>query len=451
MFVNDIQDYPGYWFSFIQIILVLFLLGPVNAKTSYIKPHNHNPVHGAPNGAQYNSYQPYNTIFDVLSFGAKGDGVADDTKAFLAAWQAACPIGSATIEIPSEFRFLVGPITLQGPCIAGLVLQIDGTIIAPRNPSKWPKPGLLQWINVKNLHGFTIQGSGTVDGQGSEWWILPEFQLNWLKQLAIRFYTSSNVTIRDIWIQNSPQCHLKFDNCTGVKVSNITISSPADSPNTDGIHLQNSKWVELESSSISCGDDCISIQTGCSNVNIHHIRCGPGHGMSIGGLGKDGSLACVSDIVIQNSTMHNTLYGVRIKTWQGGVGSVESVIFSNIQVSNVKIPIAIDQFYCDRAICLNKTDAVAVSNITYNQINGTYTTQSAYLACSNTIPCTNISMNDVLLTPLTTTAWGLKKALCWNSYGKTQPLLFPNSTDCLEARQPPYRKAPSLNRTNLTC
>lgn len=27
------------------------------------------------------------------------------------------------------------------------------------------------------------------------------------------------------------------------------------------------------------GDDCVSIQTGCSNIHIHHINCGPGHGI----------------------------------------------------------------------------------------------------------------------------------------------------------------------------
>lgn len=27
------------------------------------------------------------------------------------------------------------------------------------------------------------------------------------------------------------------------------------------------------------GDDCVSIQTGCSNIHVHHINCGPGHGI----------------------------------------------------------------------------------------------------------------------------------------------------------------------------
>lgn len=38
-----------------------------------------------------------------------------------------------------------------------------------------------------------------------------------------------------------------------MKVSNITVSSPKDSPNTDGIHLQNSKDVEIQHSNIGCG------------------------------------------------------------------------------------------------------------------------------------------------------------------------------------------------------
>lgn len=100
--------------------------------------------------------------------------------------------------------------------------------------------------------------------------------------------------------------------------------------------------------SLFTGDDCVSIQTGCSNVHIHHINCGPGHGLryiichphiqickkmiliyiyilsllyshfySLGSLGKDKStVACVSNIIVENISIQNTLSGVRIKTWQ---------------------------------------------------------------------------------------------------------------------------------------
>lgn len=52
--------------------------------------------------------------------------------------------------------------------------QIDGTMLAPPKVGSWPKSCLFQWINFKWLHNFTIQGTGTVDGQGSNWWSLSQ-------------------------------------------------------------------------------------------------------------------------------------------------------------------------------------------------------------------------------------------------------------------------------------
>ncbi|KAK9934626.1 hypothetical protein M0R45_021763 [Rubus argutus] len=142
---------------------------------------------------------------------------------------------------------------------------------------------------------------------------------------------------------------------------------------------RNTQNVEIHHSTISCGDDCVSIQTGCSNVHVHHINCGPGHGISLGGLGKDKR--------------------VRIKTWQGGIGSVKNVSFSNIQVSNVNVPIMIDQYYCDKKSCKNQTGAVAISGVKYDQIIGTYSVQPVHLACSSDIPCTDVDLIDIQLKP----------------------------------------------------
>ena len=70
---------------------------------------------------------------------------------------------------------------------------------------------------------------------------------------ALRFYGSIDVTVTGITIQNSPQCHLKFDNCVQVLVHDVTVSSPGDSPNTDGIHLQNTRDVMIHTSTLACG------------------------------------------------------------------------------------------------------------------------------------------------------------------------------------------------------
>lgn len=84
---------------------------------------------------------------------------------------------------------------------------------------------------------------------------------------ALRFYGSYNVTVTGITIQNSPQCHLKFDNCDGVLVHDMSVSSPGDSPNTDGIHLQNSKDVLIHSSTLACGNTLLY------NLLLHLLCC----------------------------------------------------------------------------------------------------------------------------------------------------------------------------------
>ncbi|KAK9079771.1 hypothetical protein SSX86_001444 [Deinandra increscens subsp. villosa] len=405
-------------------------------------------------------------MYNVLDFGAKGDGNTDDTKAFEGAWAAACKVTGSKIIVPSQHKFLVGPIEFSGPyCQHNIIFQVDGTIVGPSSFKPYGS-GLFQWILFTKLVGLTIQGGGTIDGSGSIWWnatplsdplddelklIVPVNgttgqtvnssitdslggKMPSIKPTAIRFYGSFDVTVTGITIQNSPQCHLKFDNCVGVSVYNFNVSSPADSPNTDGIHLQNSKDVLIHTTDLSCGDDCISIQTGCSNIYIHNVNCGPGHGISIGSLGKDNTKACVSNVTVRDVMMHNTMNGVRIKTWQGGSGSVQGIMFSNIQVSEVQLPIVIDQFYCDKSTCKNQSSAVALSGINYERIRGTYTVKPVHFACSDSMPCTDVHLNGINLKPVQE-RYHLYDPFCWKTFGELiSPTVPP--VECLQIGKP---------------
>ncbi|KAJ1423062.1 Pectin lyase fold/virulence factor [Sesbania bispinosa] len=410
--------------------------------------------------------QAYNsTTFNVLDFGAKGDAITDDTEAFQATWAEACKVEASTMLIPADYVFYVGPISFSGPyCKPNIIFQLDGTIVAPTNPNAWGR-GLLQWLEFTKLVGITIQGNGIIDGRGSVWWqdhpydnpidgeeklIVPlnntvgsppipiqselGGKLPGIKPTALRFYGSFNPTVTGITIQNSPQCHLKFDNCNGVLVHDVSISSPGDSPNTDGIHLQNSKDVLIYRSTLACGDDCISIQTGCSNVFVHNVDCGPGHGISIGSLGKDNTRACVSNITVRDVNMHNTMNGVRIKTWQGGSGSVQGVLFSNIQVSEVQLPIVIDQFYCDKRTCTNQSSAVALNGINYERIKGTYTVKPVHFACSDSLPCVDVSLTSIELEPVQE-QYHLYDPFCWQTYGELKTPTVP-PISCLQIGKP---------------
>lgn len=120
---------------------------------------------------------------------------------------------------------------------------------------------------------------------------------------AIRFFMSNNVRVEGLRIKNSPKMHFRFDNCTNVHVDSIRINSPALSPNTDGIHIENTDNAQIYNSVIStgtspsqnaffpppsfpakliyilAGDDCVSIGSGCYDVDIRNLTCGPGHGI----------------------------------------------------------------------------------------------------------------------------------------------------------------------------
>ncbi|KZV42550.1 Pectin lyase-like superfamily protein [Dorcoceras hygrometricum] len=419
-------------------------------------------------------------VYNVLEFGAKGDGTTDDTKAFQAAWAAACKVEASILKIPAENVFLVGPISFSGPyCQHNIIFQLDGKIVAPKSSKAWGS-GLLQWLEFTKLVGITVTGSGTIDGNGAVWWqdssyeddpldgqsmeqsppislasssgekmprIKPTNLLKINKYMivnaqALRFYGSFNVTVTGISIQNSPQCHLKFDNCNGVSVYNFSVSSPGDSPNTDGIHLQNSKDVLIRNSNLACGDDCVSIQTGCTNIYIHDVNCGPGHGISIGGLGKDNTKACVSNVTVRDVLFQETTNGVRIKTWQGGLGSVQGIRFSNIQVSQVQLPIIIDQYYCDARSCKNQTSAVAVSGVRYENIRGTYTVSPVHLACSDGKPCTDVTLTSIDLKPQKQ-RFHMYDPYCWQAFGKLLSPINP-PVNCLRIGKP----ATAINRGN---
>lgn len=105
-------------------------------------------------------------------------------------------------------------------------------------------------------------------------------------QQTLRIHDVTNASIQGITSWNSKMFHFHIHNSQNLKVENVHITAPRDSPNTDGIHISNSKDVQIVDSSIGTGDDCISLGDGCKNIKISGIACGPGHGISIGSLGK---------------------------------------------------------------------------------------------------------------------------------------------------------------------
>lgn len=70
---------------------------------------------------------------------------------------------------------------------------------------------------------------------------------------AVTFHKCNNLKVRGVTLLNSQQMHMAFTSCEHVAVSGITVTAPADSPNTDGVHISASTHVELKDAIIGTG------------------------------------------------------------------------------------------------------------------------------------------------------------------------------------------------------
>ncbi|KAL3532336.1 hypothetical protein ACH5RR_005857 [Cinchona calisaya] len=350
--------------------------------------------------------------YNVLDYGAISDGYTDNSQAFLEAWNAACNAETRTpqVVVPEDMTFLVMPVIFEGPCIADKIeFMILGTIVAPSSPGFWFGIDTSQWLVFRGIRGLKVDGFGSIDGQGKGWWdqsckLHPELEgCTKLAPTALKFLGCNDSGVSNIFFRNSPQAHILTRRCNGFRVDKLMIQSPGYAPNTDGIHIQSSHHLSIINSKISTGDDCISIGDYTSNVEIDNIDCGPGHGISIGSLGRSGNFVQVENIYVTNSRFNGTTNGARIKTWQVGRGYLRTVVFQNLKFINVKNPIIIDQNYCDvRGACKELETGVKISRIIYNAMSGTSSTNIAInLNCSRSVPCSGISMQDIQLASAT--------------------------------------------------
>ncbi|KAF1002044.1 polygalacturonase-like [Apium graveolens] len=363
----------------------------------------HNPIkrtsHGIAKRASNVAPRSSLKIVNVDDFGAQGNA-SDDSEAFQKAWKEACSSNGAAFVVPPKRVYHLKPNSFEGPCKPFLRIMIHGTIKAsPRRSDYNRNPR--EWLVFQNLTDVLVGGGGTINGNGRKWW-LRSCKINQSlpctrAPTAVTFYECKNIKVENLRIKNAQQMHLSFQNSRNIKVSNLRVIAPGTSPNTDGIHITGSKNVEIVSSVVRTGDDCVSIVSGSKNIHIMDLICGPGHGISIGSLGKDNSAEHVSNVLVDRARLTGTTNGVRIKTWQGGSGYAKNIRFQNIIMHNVSNPIIIDQNYCDKqGSCPEQNSAVRVEDVTYRNIKGTSATEDAIkLDCSKSIPCRRILMQNI--------------------------------------------------------
>lgn len=95
----------------------------------------------------------------------------------------------------------------------------------------------------------------------------------------MQFSASNNIVVSRLMSINSRMFHFVINGCNNIKMQNMKLLAPSQSPNTDGIHVMRSSGVTITGTDIRTGDDCISIGPGSTNLWMENLRCGPGHGI----------------------------------------------------------------------------------------------------------------------------------------------------------------------------
>ena len=268
--------------------------------------------------------------FNVLDFGAKGDGMTLDTAAIQGAIDAATGAGDVVL-IPRKHTFLVSTLNLK----SGIDFRLEGTLLISTNQGDYSGNGVIMASNAPNL---TISGRGKILGQSlsymtsyeatNEWWLFKEW-----RPTMFLLTGCTNLVVRDISFGDAPFWGLHMLGCENVLVDNVSVNNRLDVPNCDGIDPDHSRNVEIKNCHLVCGDDAIVIKAtrqtndfGAS-ANIH-----------------------VHDCVIRTQDA-----GLKIGTET--TSDIRDVLFERIKISS-----------SSRGLCIQLRDEGSISNISFRDI-----------------------------------------------------------------------------------
>jgi polygalacturonase len=293
--------------------------------------------------------QAHGKTFAITNFGAVGDGKTLNTAAIQKTVDAASASGGGMVLVTAG-RYLTGPFSLA----SGIHLQLaKGAIILINDDrTNYPvsKNRYVDAITAHDAHDIKITGEGTIDGQGQSWWTAFRADQEMThRPYLVKFSNCERVEVTGVTLQNSPMFHLVPQNCTDVIIRGVTIHSPTNAPNTDGIDPSGWNFVITECK-IDTGDDNIAIKPtasrspGNKNYRISNCTFLHGHGLSVG----SGTAGGLEDLKVSNCTFDGTDAGIRIKTKRGNGGLLQNVTYENLTMNAVKNPIYIIDWYPER-------------------------------------------------------------------------------------------------------
>lgn len=200
-------------------------------------------------------------VFDVLDYGAAGDGKTLDTAAIQKAIDEAAKAGEgARVLVRSGRRYLIGTLELKG----NIEFHLEGNaeLLVSTNRSDYSAEAA---ITARGAHHLKITGTGRINGRAlefmthydkaNEWWRPKE----WRPRLLV-LTSCNNLIIKNICIEKAPSWSVHLVGCEHVLIDHVTINNNLDVPNCDGIDPDHCRNVVIRNCRITCGDDAIVIK-----------------------------------------------------------------------------------------------------------------------------------------------------------------------------------------------
>jgi len=276
--------------------------------------------------------------YNVRHYGAKGDGRTLDTAAFQAAIDTCTNDKGGTVLVPPG-EFLIGSIELKSNVtfhLAPGARLIGSTNIDHYKKDiedvPWGKYALVYAIDAANL---SIDGKGTIDGQGAEFFPGAKDDGDQLPgrprvQLTI-FLRCQDLSIRDVALVNSSYWCTHFNQCHHVHVDGVRIHNRVNF-NNDGLHFEDCEHVKVSNCNVVCEDDACALFGSTRDVTVTNCTFSTRWSVFRFGGGK------AENITVSHCVIYDT-FGCPIKMQVESGSRMENMIFSNLVMNNVTGPI----------------------------------------------------------------------------------------------------------------
>jgi polygalacturonase len=288
-------------------------------------------------------------VYDIRDFGAKGDGVMLDTAALQGAIDACHNDQGGTVLVPAG-TFVIGSTELKSNVTLHIAAQgkLLGSAhgkdyfaakVIPLEGDSTLGDGNVGLLFAVNAEKVTIEGPGTIDGQGAQFRSAvrggpsPAGIIGSHRPYHMLFYRCQRLVVRDIFLVNSAFHSVRIIQSSYVYLDGIHIRGRVIH-NNDGFHFISSEYVHLTNCDVQSQDDACALFGSCKFITI--TNCSFSTRWSVFRFG--GGVA--ENITISNCLL-NEVYGCPIKLRCGPGSRFENISFSNLIMTQVTGPISI--------------------------------------------------------------------------------------------------------------